>query len=91
MVGIAHYVFHPGIWGDGRCYLADLFVDPNVRRQGIATAMIRWVAADAEEHGFPRLYWNTLEDAPARTLYDQVADLSAGHILYTYRRAKKPL
>jgi GNAT superfamily N-acetyltransferase len=39
MVGIAHYVFDASIWRvGGRCYLADLFVDPEVRRRGIATA-----------------------------------------------------
>jgi GNAT superfamily N-acetyltransferase len=65
MVGIAHYVFHASIRrAGGRCYLADLFVDPEVRRRGVATAMIEWVARDAEEHGVPRLYWNTLEDVP---------------------------
>jgi hypothetical protein len=28
MVGIAHYLFHASVWHAGRCYLADLFVDP---------------------------------------------------------------
>jgi GNAT superfamily N-acetyltransferase len=87
MVGIAHYVFHAGIWGaGGRCYLADLFVDPGARRRGIATAMIKWVARDAEEHGFPRLYWNTLDNAPARALYDKVGNLHKGVVYYAYRR-----
>ncbi|WP_409490986.1 N-acetyltransferase family protein [Amycolatopsis sp. cmx-11-12] len=87
MVGIAHYVFHASVWrAGGRCYLADLYVDPEVRRRGVATAMIKWVAWDAEAHGFPRLYWNTLEDAPARALYDKVADFHQGLIHYSYRR-----
>jgi hypothetical protein len=30
-------------------------VDAEVRRQGIATAVIDWVARDAQEHGFPGL------------------------------------
>ncbi|GLZ42614.1 GNAT family N-acetyltransferase [Actinokineospora sp. NBRC 105648] len=87
MVGIAHYVFHPSVWRPGgRSYLADLFVTPSARRQGIATTMIKWAARDAEDHGFPRLYWNTLEDAPARALYDKVGEFNQGLILYTYRR-----
>ena len=86
MAGIAHYVFHAGVWGAGRCYLADLFVDAEVRRRGVATAMIEWVAGDAEEHGFPRLYWNTVDDAPARALYDRIATLNHRLVLYTYRR-----
>ncbi|MFC7613824.1 GNAT family N-acetyltransferase [Actinokineospora soli] len=86
VVGIAHYLFHPGTWKPGRCYLADLYVDPGVRRRGVATAMIEWVARDAEENGAPRLYWNTLADAPARALYDRLADYQPGLITYCYRR-----
>lgn len=86
MVGIAHYLFHASIWYSGKCYLADLFVPENVRRKGVATALIEWVARDAEEHGFPSLYWNTLEDAPARALYDRVGTFHDGFILYTYKR-----
>ncbi|WP_409462849.1 N-acetyltransferase family protein [Amycolatopsis sp. GA6-003] len=86
MVGIAHYLFHASIWYSGKCYLADLYVAENVRRKGVATALIEWVARDAEEQGFPSLYWNTLEDAPARALYDRVGKYHDGFILYTYKR-----
>ncbi|MFB8277894.1 GNAT family N-acetyltransferase [Nocardia colli] len=85
MVAVAHYLFHVSIWYSGKCYLADLFVDAEVRRRGVATAMIKWVARDAEEHGFPGLYWNTLEDSPARALYDNVGKFQQGLIHYTYR------
>lgn len=85
-VGVAHYLFHASVWYVGKCYLADLFVDPEVRRRGVASAMIEWVASDAKEHGAPGLYWNTLDDAPARALYDKVAKFHRGLILYTYRR-----
>lgn len=85
-VGVAHYLFHGSVWGDGRCYLADLFVDPTVRRQGVATALLKWVASDAARHGAPRMYWNTLSNAPARGLYDKVATCNDGLIVYTYRR-----
>ncbi|MEV4064674.1 GNAT family N-acetyltransferase [Nonomuraea dietziae] len=84
--GIAHYLFHASVWYAGKCYLADLFVDAEVRRRGIATAVIEWVARDAKEHGFPGLYWNTLEDAPARALYDKVGKFHKGLIHYAYRR-----
>jgi GNAT superfamily N-acetyltransferase len=86
IVGIAHYLFHASVWYAGRCYLADLFVDAEARRQGIATSLIDWVARDAQEHGFPGLYWNTLEDAPARALYDKVGKYHEGLIHYAYRR-----
>ncbi|MEU4516263.1 GNAT family N-acetyltransferase [Nonomuraea wenchangensis] len=87
MVGIAHYLFHPSVWhAAGRCYLADLYVDAQVRRRGVATAVMEWVARDAAEQGFPGLYWNTLEDAPARALYDKVGRFHDGLVLYTYQR-----
>ncbi|MBE1463195.1 GNAT superfamily N-acetyltransferase [Kibdelosporangium phytohabitans] len=84
-VGVAHYLFHASVWYVGKCYLADLFVESRARRRGVATAMIEWVAADAEQHGSPRLYWNTLDDAPARALYDKLAKHHEGLIVYTYR------
>ncbi|MEU5692674.1 GNAT family N-acetyltransferase [Actinosynnema sp. NPDC020468] len=89
MVGIANYLFHDSVWFGGKCYLADLFVDPRVRRRGVGTALLAWVARDAEEHGFPGLYWNTLEDAPARALYDRVARHHQGLVLYTYHRREQ--
>jgi GNAT superfamily N-acetyltransferase len=55
MVGIAHYLFHASVWYSGKCYLADLFVDTEVRRRGVASAVIEWVARDAKEQGFPGL------------------------------------
>jgi GNAT superfamily N-acetyltransferase len=86
VVGIAHYLFHVSFWSTAdRCYMADLFVDPRVRRRGVATAMIHWVARDAEEHGASRLYWNTEMDAEARPLYDKVASFR-GYIVYNYSR-----
>ncbi|WP_220447069.1 hypothetical protein [Nonomuraea deserti] len=51
--------------------------------------MIGWVARDAKEHGFPSLYWNMLENAPARALYDKVGKFHRGLILYTCRRDAK--
>ncbi len=91
LVGAAHYLFHASVWYAGKCYLADLFVDEKARRRGIATALIEWVARDAEEHGFPSLYWNTLENAPARALYDKVGKLHPGLVHYAYRRdASRP-
>lgn len=90
MVGIAHYLFHASIWRESRCYMADLFVAPEVRRQGVATAMVRWVARDAEEHDAPRLYWNTeLDNVGARALYDKVANYK-GVIVYSYQRDPEP-
>lgn len=89
MVGIAHYLFHVAIWEPGRNYLGDLFVDEAARRRGIAAEMIRWVARDGEQHGCPALYWNTMEDAPARAMYDKIARHIQGLVTYVYRRTRE--
>jgi GNAT superfamily N-acetyltransferase len=84
VIGIAHYFFHPSIWFDDVCYLADLFVDEAVRGQGAARLLIEAVAAEARAHGCPRYYWLTQQhNVRARGLYDKVARF-AGFIRYDY-------
>ena len=84
LVGIAHYLFHPNVWFDEVCYLADLFVDEAVRGQGAARALIEAVAAAARARGSSRYYWLTKQDnVRARGLYDKVARF-AGFIRYDY-------
>src|SRR5437764_11821251 len=81
--GIAHYLFHRSCWTIGNyCYLQDLFVAPEARRQGIGRALIQAVEADARGSGASRLYWLTQEsNVEARGLYDKLADRS-GFIQY---------
>ena len=74
LVGITHYLFHSSTWNEEVCYLQDLFIDPALRRRGIARALIEAVAKAALARGAERLYWLTQENnAAARALYDQVA------------------
>ncbi len=47
--------------------------------------MIRWVARDGVQQGFPHLYWNTMDDVPARAMYDRIARHIKGFITYVYR------
>ncbi|MEM6903267.1 MAG: GNAT family N-acetyltransferase [Pseudomonadota bacterium] len=75
-IGLAHLVFHPSTWVDGvYCYLEDLFVDRSARGTGAAKALIEEIYRIADERGdVGRVYWTTQEfNAPARSLYDQVA------------------
>ena len=84
LVGIAHYLFHAGVWLGQACYLADLFVDEAARGQGAARALIEAVADVARTQGCGRYYWLTRQDnARARGLYDKVARF-AGFIRYDY-------
>jgi GNAT superfamily N-acetyltransferase len=75
LTGLAHLVFHPSTWSaDSYCYLEDLFVTPAARGTGTARQLLEAVFAEARERGAARTYWETQEfNAPARSLYDQVA------------------
>jgi len=83
LVGIAHYLFHRSCWTvSNYCYLQDLYVARQARRQGVGRALIEAVEAAAREAGAGRLYWLTKEDnADVRAMYDQVAGRS-GFIQY---------
>lgn len=77
-VGLVHYIFHRHMWRQGDvCYLQDLFVRPDIRGGGVGRALIQAVYDRADAAGAPAVYWLTQADnAPARQLYDQVAELT---------------
>lgn len=84
LVGIAHHLFHTGVWTPRICYLQDLFVDETMRGRGIARALIEAVAGAAREAGAQRYYWLTQDhNHTARTLYDKVARFN-GFIRYDF-------
>jgi GNAT superfamily N-acetyltransferase len=78
LVGLVHYIYHPHNWKiEDVCYLQDLFVAPENRRQKIAKMLIERVYEEADKCGTPTVYWLTQEfNAPARKLYDKIADLT---------------
>jgi GNAT superfamily N-acetyltransferase len=75
LVGLAHAIFHPSTWTTQvYCYLEDLFVARTHRGSGVARALIEGVYAEADRRGADSVYWHTQSyNAPARSLYDQVA------------------
>ncbi len=75
LVGLAHAIFHPSTWSTSSyCYLEDLFVAKTYRGSGAAKALIEGVYREADRRGADRVYWHTQSyNAPARSLYDQVA------------------
>jgi GNAT superfamily N-acetyltransferase len=84
MVGIAHYLLHAQTWGPDACYLQDLFTAEEARGQGVATALIDAVAADARARGAVKYYWLTKEgNLRARALYDRIARFK-GFLRYDY-------
>ena len=82
LVGITHFLIHPGTSGPDVCYLQDLFTAPQARGLGAGSALIAAVSAWAREQGCARVYWNTHEsNHTARRLYDKVS-ANRGFIRY---------
>ncbi len=77
-LGFTHFIYHRNTWMIAPvCYLQDLFTAPEARGRGVARALIEGVYEAARAAGSPRVYWLTHEaNAPARRLYDQVAERS---------------
>lgn len=83
LVGLVHLLFHRSTWSPTYyCYLEDLFVDIDTRRQGLGRALIEATYREADKRGATRTYWTTRgENATARRLYDRVAKPS-GFVQY---------
>jgi GNAT superfamily N-acetyltransferase len=69
--GFAFYFFNYSTWvGRPGIYLEDLFVLPEFRGRGIGKALLKQVAAIAEEKGCQRLQWEVLDwNTPAIEFY----------------------
>ncbi|MBS2003529.1 MAG: GNAT family N-acetyltransferase [Candidatus Obscuribacterales bacterium] len=89
LLGIVHYLMHESAWTPKQmCYLQDLFVDADVRGQGLARLLIETVAQRAKDLDCYRCYWLTQEsNAQARILYDKVGRLS-GFVRYDFDYAR---
>jgi GNAT superfamily N-acetyltransferase len=88
VVGFAHCVVHENTWETQPvCYLEDLFVAPQARGQGVATALIEWLRNAMRAEGWARLYWMTAADnAQARRVYDRFAQAD-GFVRYVVKAA----
>ncbi len=84
-IGLAHLVFHAATWNAADyCYLEDLYVDPARRGGHVAQTLFHAVYAMARERGIEHVYWHTQQyNAPARSLYDQVGQLTS-FIVYAH-------
>lgn len=74
LVGIMHFIVHP-ITGSLQpaCYMQDLYVTEDCRRQGIAAALVNRLTLEKKEQGWERLYWlaETNNEA-AQKLYQNI-------------------
>ena len=75
VIGFAHYRQLPDTFTAGPAwYLDDLYVQPEARRSGAATALIDAVAERAASDGGGTLRWITASDnATAQSVYDKIA------------------
>ncbi|HIK37821.1 MAG: GNAT family N-acetyltransferase [Geminocystis sp.] len=70
------FLTKPGI------HLEDLFVLPEYRRQGIGSALLKYVVNLAKERDFGRVEWNVLEwNKPAIIFYEKMG----AHLLNEWR------
>ncbi|WP_286276600.1 GNAT family N-acetyltransferase [Naasia aerilata] len=76
VLGLAHVQeFERLLENDRGLLLEDLFVAPQHRGKGVATAVINHLKDEARDRGFGVIRWITAEDnETARRLYDSVAE-----------------
>ncbi len=61
-IGFAlYYVSYSTFWCRPYLYLEDLYVDPPHRGRGCGLALLKRLAKEAVERGYPRMDWNVLD------------------------------
>lgn len=91
--GVAVLRFRRAIWSSGfECYLAELYVVPHLRHQGIGRALMNVAVAEARKRGADTMNIEVDEpDTEARNLYESLGfsnrtDGSDGPVMYVYER-----
>jgi len=90
--GVAVLRFRPAIWSSGQeCYLAELYVVPALRGQGIGRALMSASIKAARERGADQMDLGTSEDdVAARALYESLGFVNVerlgGPVTYFYQR-----
>ena len=91
--GLAVLRFRPSIWTPGlECYLAELYVQPGHRRQGLGLALMDAALDAARAHGADYIEVATSEDdTGARALYERLGFVNRergpdGPVMLVYER-----
>jgi ribosomal protein S18 acetylase RimI-like enzyme len=91
--GLAVLRFRPAIWSEAlECYLAELYVAPGRRREGLGRGLMQAAMAVARSRGADRMDLGTGEsDLAARALYESLGfsnreGQSEGSVSYFYER-----
>lgn len=74
LAGFVHYITHPVTGAIApACYMQDLFVGNDYRRQGIAKALVTKLAQIGRKESWARLYWLTEgQNEAAQALYKDI-------------------
>jgi len=91
--GLAVLRFRPGIWSAAlECYLAELYIKPELRGRGIGRELMQAVLIAARERGADHIDLGTSEDdMAARALYESLGFVNRerspdGPLTYFYER-----
>jgi ribosomal protein S18 acetylase RimI-like enzyme len=90
--GVALLRFRPGLWSAGQeCYLAELYVVPGRRGQGLGRALLSSALEVARAAGAVRIELGTSEDdVAARKLYETLGftrfEGPGGPLMFVYER-----
>jgi GNAT superfamily N-acetyltransferase len=90
--GLAVLRFRPGLWSKLECYLAELYVVPERRGQGLGRALMEAAIEFARDRGADHMELNTSEDdVAARALYERLGFTNRegrpdGPVMYYYER-----
>lgn len=89
--GLAVLRFRPSIWSEGlECYLAELYVVPDRRGQGLGRALMAAALETARARGADFMDIGVDEpDLPARTLYESLGFTNRndhGDLMFVYER-----
>jgi len=91
--GLALLRFRPALWSPGtECYLAELYVRPSLRGQGLGEALLQAAVATARHRGADYIDLGTAEtDTAARGLYEKLGfrnreNRDDGPIMYVYEK-----
>jgi ribosomal protein S18 acetylase RimI-like enzyme len=88
--GVAVMSFRPSLWTEAlECYLAELYVDPGRRGQGLGRALLDAALELARDTGADYICLATSEhDAAARSLYESTgfSNRDDGSLMFFYER-----
>jgi GNAT superfamily N-acetyltransferase len=75
LIGFVHYLFHASTWSVTQvCYLEDLYVEPAMRRAGVARALLRALYEAADQANAGAVYWMThRSNTASQALFETLA------------------